>query len=218
MKIGIINAGNIGRTLAQPWHQAGHQLMLSKQGTQKKLDQFLPQIQGATKGTPQQVAEFGEVVLFSVYWQNVEEVLAQVGDLAGKIVIDTINPLKVNEKFEHTHDLEFMANNSTSELLQQRLPNARVVKAFSTMPAVVLDEKQWSNNPVKPAIFIAGDDRSAKEVVAQLAKDAGFTGMDAGSLANGRYIEQMGVLLHHIGTHHFDGDYSRLAPTFLRAS
>ena len=42
--------------------------------------------------------------------------------------------------------------------------------------------------------------------------------MDAGSLANGRYIEQMGVLLHHIGTHHFDGDYSRLAPTFLRAS
>ena len=24
MKIGIVNAGNIGRTLAKPWYEAGH--------------------------------------------------------------------------------------------------------------------------------------------------------------------------------------------------
>lgn len=218
MKIGILNAGNIGRTLAKPWHNAGHQLMLAKQGNQEKLDKFMPEIDGALRGAPRQTADFGEAVLFSVYWLNLDKVLAEVGDLEDKIVIDTMNPLKVSDKFEHYHDLEFMKSSSTSEELQKRLPKALVIKAFSTMPAVILDSNQWSNNPIKPAVFVAGDDRSAKEVVFQLVKDAGFEPFDAGALSNARSLEQMGVLLHHVGTHQFGGDYSRLAPTFLQAS
>ena len=218
MKIGILNAGNIGRTLAKPWHNAGHQLMLAKQGNQEKLDKFMPEVEGALRGTLQQVTDFGEAVLFSVYWLNLDNILAEVGDLAGKIVIDTMNPLKVSEQFEHYHDLEFMQSSSTSEQLQKRLPRARVVKAFSTMPSPILDSTQWSNNPVKPAIFVAGDDRSAKEIVFQLVRDAGFEPFDTGALANARSIEQMGVVLHNVGTHQFGGDYARLAPTFLQAS
>ncbi len=217
MKIGIINAGNIGRTLAKPWLQAGHQLKLAKAGDQTKLDNFLETVEGATKGTTKEVAEFGDVALFSVYWLNLDATLAEVGDLAGKIVIDTMNPLNVTEQFEHYHDLEFMQSNSTSEELQKRLPKARVVKAFSTMPSTVLDANEWANNPVKPAVFVAGDDEQAKEVVKQLVRDAGFDPFDAGALANSRSIEQMGVLLHHVGTHQFGGDYGRLAPTFLQA-
>ena len=179
MKIGIVNAGNIGRTLAKPWHRAGHKLLLAKQGDREKLDRFMPEVEGALRGTPKQAADFGEVVLFSVYWLNLDKVLAEVGDLEGKIVIDTMNPLKVNEQFEHDRDLEFMKSSSTSEELQKRLPKARVVKAFSNMSAVVLDSNQWSNNPVKPPIFVASDDRLAKEVVFQPSanrreKDAPF--------------------------------------------
>ena len=218
MKIGILNAGNIGRTLAKTWHDAGHQLMLAKQGNQEKLDKFMPEVESALRGTPKQVADFSEAVLFSVYWLNLDKVLAEVGDLAGKIVIDTMNPLKVSEQLEHYHDLEFMQSSSTSEELQKHLPKARVVKAFSTIPSVVLDSTQWSNNPVKPAVFVAGDDPSAKEVVFQLARDAGFEPFDTGALANARSIEQMGVVLHNVGTHQFGGDYARLAPTFLQAS
>ncbi len=218
MKIGILNAGNIGRTLAKPWYDAGHELMLTKQGNQEKLDKFMLEVAGANRGTLKQVADFGEAVLFSVYWLNLDNILAQVGDLEGKIVIDTMNPLKVSEQFEHYHDLEFMQSSSTSEELQKRLPKARVVKAFSTMPSNVLDSNQWSNNPVKPAVFVAGDDDAAKEVVFQLVRDAGFEPFDTGALKNARSIEQMGILLHNIGTHQFGGDYARLAPTFLQAS
>lgn len=217
MKIGIINAGNIGRTLARSWLKAGHQLKLAKAGDPTKLDAFLKTVEGVTKGTAREAAEFGDVALFSVYWPNLEATLAEVGDLAGKIVIDTMNPLDVTEEFEHYHDLEFMRSNSTSEALQKRLPKARVVKAFSTMPSIVLDANEWSGNPVKPAVFVAGDDDRAKEVVMQLARDAGFEPLNTGELANSRSIEQMGVLLHHVGTHQFGGDYSRLAPTFLQA-
>jgi len=217
MKIGIINTGNIGRALAKPWHHAGHQLLLAKQGNQTKLDEFMPEVSGAVSGTLRQAADFGEVVLFSVYWPHLNLALEEVGDLAGKIVIDTMNPLNVNDRFEHYHDLELMQSSSTSEVLQERLPKARIVKAFSTLPAAMLDVTQWSQNPVTPAIFIAGDDLSAKEVVSQLVKDAGFQSLDVGPLVNARSIEQLGILLHHIGTHQFGGHYERLAPTLLQA-
>ena len=218
MKIGILNAGNIGRTLAKPWHNAGHELMLAKQGNQEKLNKFMSEVAGANRGTLKQVADFCDAVLFSVYWLNLDQVLVEVGDLEGKIVIDTMNPLKVSEQFEHYHDLEFMKFSSTSEELQKRLPKARVVKAFSTMPYLALDSSRWTNSPAKPAIFVASDDPSAKEVVFQLVKDAGFEPFDTGALANARSIEQMGIVLHNVGTHQFGGDYSRLAPTFLQAS
>ena len=218
MKIGIVNAGNIGRTLARVWHDAGHDLLLAKAGDQTKLNRFMPEVASAQNGSPLQAAEFGDVILFSVYWPRFEETLEEVGDLRGKIVIDTMNPLNVNEEFEHYHDTEFMTNNSTSEELQKRLPGAMVVKAFGTMPAPVLDAKQWQDNAIAPPIFVASDHEDAKEKVMQLVQDAGFEPFDAGPLAASRSIEQLGVLLHHVGTHHFKGEYSRLAPTFLQAT
>jgi hypothetical protein len=217
MKIGILNTGNIGRALAKSWHRAGHQLLLAKDGNQAKLDEFVQEIDGTLRGTPRQAADFGEVVLFSVYWPRFDATLTSVGDLAGKIVIDTMNPLIVNERSEHYHDLEFMQSSSTSEELQKRLPFARIVKAFSTLPAPLLDASHWSNNPVTPAIFVASDEPSAKEVVFQLVRDAGFQPFDVGPLSNARSIEQLGVLLHHVGTHQFDGNNEILAPTLLQA-
>ncbi|HCF30605.1 MAG TPA: NADP oxidoreductase [Cyanobacteria bacterium UBA11049] len=217
MKIGIVNAGNIGRALAKPWHRAGHQLLLAKDGNPTKLDEFVQVVDGALRGTPRQAADFGEVVLFSVYWPRLDATLTEVGDLAGKIVIDTMNPLNVNDRFEHYHDLEFMQSSSTSEELQKRLPDARIVKAFSTLPAQMLNADQWSHNLVTPTVFVAGDDPSAKNVVFQLVQDAGFQPLDVGPLLNARSIEQLGVLLHHVGTYQFGGHYERLAPTVLQA-
>jgi hypothetical protein len=81
----------------------------------------------------------------------------------------------------------------------------------------LLDASHWSSNPVTPAIFVASDDPSAKEVVFQLVRDAGFQPFDVGPLSNARSIEQLGVLLHHVGTHQFDGNYESLAPTLLQA-
>lgn len=95
--------------------------------------------------------------------------------------------------------------------------NARIVKAFSTLPAAMLDASQWSCNPTTPAIFVAGDDPSAKEVVFQLVRDTGFQPLDVGLLSNARSIEQLGVLLHHVGIYQFGGHYERLAPTLLQA-
>ncbi len=218
MKIGVINAGNIGSRLAKAWVQAGHQVIVSKDGDRAKLQPLIAELgEKVLVGELEEAAQFGDVLLFSVFWPRFEQVLSRLGSLEGKILIDTMNPLKVNEAYEHFHDLEFMRFNSTSEELQRRVPNARVVKAFSTIPAHLLDKDGWKGSQMLPSIFFAGDDQQAKQVVAQLIQDTGFPGIDAGSLESARLLESMGLLLHRIAeAQEGDSDLS-LAPTFLYA-
>lgn len=217
MRIGVINAGNIGRTLSQAWLAAGHQLFLAKDGSQDKLDAFVEAHPGVQRGTRRDAAAFGEVVLFSVYWPRVDAALDDVGSLAGKVVIDTMNPVQVSSEFEHSHDRAFMARSSTTEELQRRLPKALVVKGFNTMASDLLDHNRWDTKQLRPPVFIAGDDGSAKATVTSLAKDAGFEAMDTGPSRAARNIEQLGLLMHLVAQHNFGGDLARLAPAVLVA-
>jgi len=76
--------------------------------------------------------------------------------------------------------------------LKSYLPNARVVKAFNT----VLAQNQSSGkiNNEQLSLFVAADDKEAKQTVMQLGKDIGFDSVDAGPLKAACYLEPMGVL------------------------
>lgn len=208
MKIGILNTGNIGSRLARAWAAAHHPLMLAKDGEDRKISPLLAELADhARLGTIRQAADFGEAVLFSVYWPRVDAVIDAVGDaLDGKVVIETMNPLGVTDDFEHFHDQAFMRDNSTAEYLQKRLPAARVVKAFSLMAAPVLEAGAWTASPSRPSVFYATDDPEAGHIVRRLIGDAGFTPVNAGPLKAARQLEQLGVLLHHIARHEYSGD------------
>lgn len=220
MKIGVINAGNIGGRLAKAWVRAGHQVMVSKDGDAAKLQPLLAELgDRPVAGTLEEAAQFSNVLLFSAYWPRFDAVLARLGSLDGKILIDTGNPLKVSEGFEHYHDLEFMRDNSTSEELQKRQPNAKVVKAFSTLGAELLDVEAWQGSALLPSIFYCGGDSQAKQIVAQLITDVGFPAVDAGPLSSARILEAMGILQHNIMAAQTGGDsrYLKIAPTILHA-
>ncbi|WP_033325959.1 NADPH-dependent F420 reductase [Promicromonospora sukumoe] len=218
MRIGVVNAGNIGRALARAWLAAGHEVMVAKDAGQEKLETFLEKNPRAVRGAPAEAAAFGEVVLFSVYWPRLDAVLDAVGPVDGKVVIDTMNPLRVSGDFEHSYDAAFMETSSTSEELQRRLPGARVVKAFNTMPSTVLDARRWPAPESTPPVFLAGDDSLAKAQVRTLAQDAGFTALDAGPLTSARNIEQLNVLVHLLAEHQFDGALDRIAPAVAVAA
>jgi predicted dinucleotide-binding enzyme len=208
MKIGILNAGNIGSALARAWVAAGHELVVAKDGECRKIAPLLAELgDKARLGTIREAAEFGEVVLFSVYWPRVEAIVNEVGDaLDGKVVIETMNPLGVTADFEHFHDLDFMRDSSTTEDLQRRLPNARIVKAFSTMAAPALESAAWSAASAQPNIFYAHDDVQAGQFTRNLIADAGFKPVDAGPIKVARQLEQLGILLHHVALHEYGGD------------
>lgn len=222
MKIGILNAGNLGSRLARVWAAAGHELVVAKDGEDRKIAPLLAELgDKARLGTIREAAEFGDAVLFSIYWPRVEAIVAEVsGALDGKVVIETMNPLGVTADFVHFHDLEFMRDSSTSEDLQRRLPKARIVKAFNLMAAPVLEAAAWSGSPAQPSIFYVSDDAAAGKVTRDLIADAGFKPVNAGPLEGARQLEQVGVLLHHIADHEFagDADLVRLALTVVEAN
>ena len=222
MKIGILNTGNIGSRLARAWAAADHELMLAKDGDTRKLGPLLAEVGGRVRpGTIKEAAEFGDAVLFSVYWPRADAIIDTVGDsLDGKVVIETMNPLGVTEEFVHFHDRAFMRDNSTAEYLQRRLPRARVVKAFSLLAAPVLEAAAWAASLAKPSMFYATDDDEGGRIARRLITDAGFAPVNAGPLQAARQLEQLGVLLHHVAQHEYSGDADliRLAVSIVEAS
>lgn len=222
MKIGILNTGNIGSRLARAWAAADHQIVLAKDGEDRKIAPLLAELGDRAKlGTIKQAANFGEAILFSVYWPRVDAVIDAVGNaLEGKVVIETMNPLGVTAEFAHFHDYAFMRDNSTAEYLQKRLPGSRVVKAFSLLAAPVLEAGAWTASPLKPNIFYVTDDQDAGHVARRLIEEAGFTPINAGPLKVARQLEQLGVLLHQVAEHEYNGDADliRLGLAVIEAS
>jgi predicted dinucleotide-binding enzyme len=80
--------------------------------------------------------------------------------------------------------------------LANRIPEARVVSAFNTVPSEVLFgvfEKRRRAN--RPSLLYCGDDRKGKTVAARLIRDAGFEPIDAGPLRFARYTEPFALLV-----------------------
>jgi predicted dinucleotide-binding enzyme len=189
MRIGIIGAGHIGRTLAAHFVRAGHQVVLSNSREPDTLQGLVAELGNrASAGTAVQAARAGEIVVVSVPFGRLRELPAS--DLAGKIVVDTGNYYP--QRDGHFDELDDDAATS-SELLQREL-GARVVKAFNAMYWEHLrDLAKPTGDPERVGIPISGDDEEAKRVVAALIAEIGFDAVDAGSLDDGGRKHQPGA-------------------------
>ena len=182
MRIGVIGAGRIGANAARLFTPAGHEVLLSFTRDPERLRALAAEI-GARAGTPAEAAEFGEVVLLSVPWAVLDDALAQAGSLDGKVVIDTTN------QFGPGGLEELPEGQTAAQLNQSRMPGARLVKAYNTLTAGFQAEAAGRTGPDRVVMFMCGDDAEAKEVVAQLIDDAGFTPIDVGRLADATPME-----------------------------
>jgi predicted dinucleotide-binding enzyme len=129
-----------------------------------------------------------DVFVLAVPWTSVDDSLASLGDLTGKIVVDATNP--VGPPFT---GLDVAGSDSGAEVIQRAQPTARVVKAFN--------QTGWENmaDPTaftdgKPVMFVAGDNADARSTVMELASGLGFEAIDAGALSMSRYLEPLAML------------------------
>jgi predicted dinucleotide-binding enzyme len=182
VKIGVIGAGRIGANAARLWRNAGHDVMLSFSRDPAALEERAAAI-GARAGTPAEAAAFGDVVMLSVPWRLIDAVLAGVGSLAGKIVVDTTN------QFGGGGLEDLPEGRTAAQLNAARMPGARYTKAFNTLTSGFQAEAAGRTGPDRVAMFLAGDDGEAKAVVAGLIDDAGFTAVDVGGTADAAIIE-----------------------------
>ena len=118
-------------------------------------------------------------------WEATQALVRSL-DLAGKVVLDTTNPLSFP-------DLGLVVDTSAGEWVQSWAPDARVVKAFSSVGANVMADTDFPAG-VRPVMFVAGDDASAKQTALGLAEALGFEGVDAGGIVRSRALEHLAVL------------------------
>lgn len=128
-------------------------------------------------------------------------------DLRGKIVVDISNPVTPDYsglKFGHT--------TSAAEELQQAAPNANLVKAYNTIFAALFDAP--ASETAKVPVFLAGDDSTAVDAVAELVRSSGFAVEKTGKLDGARLLEPLGMLNIRLG---FGlGQGTSIAPAWLR--
>ena len=181
MRIGIVGSGKIGGTLAELWAKAGHEIAISNSRGPESLHELVQRIGSSAHAmTVEDAARFGEVVLLAAPFRS-EDALPPPSAVAGKIVIDAMNPVT------ETGEIIDLAGMTSSEVTAERLPDARLVKAFNTMPFETLSKEGRRSVPKERrfVVFLAGDDGRAKARVKRLIEEIGFTPIDTGSLAYG---------------------------------
>jgi predicted dinucleotide-binding enzyme len=182
MKIGVIGAGRIGGNCAAQAVKGGHEVMLSFARDQSKLKALADALgERASVGSPREAAQFADVVILSVPWGAIPDALEEVGDLTGKIVVDTTNQFGPGPKPE--------PGQTAASFNAARMPGARYTKSFNTLTSGFQAEAAERQGEEKAVQWIAGDDGEAKRVVAQLIEDMGYVPVDLGGTEGCQVME-----------------------------
>ncbi len=189
MKIGIIGSGNVGRALGGRWSKLGHEVVFGTRNPHgPEMQQLAAKASGKTSAASLgDAARDGEVLLLATPWPATEQIIAGLGDLNGKILIDATNPL-----LPDLSGLALGTTTSAGEQVARWARGAKVVKAFNTVGANIMADPSFEGH--KPVMFYCGDDAEAKQVVKKLIHALVFEAVDAGPLTQARVLEPFALL------------------------
>ncbi len=196
MRIGILGSGLMGGKLGTIFARAGHEVVFSYARSSQKLKRLAREASGtARSGTPREATEQAEALLLAVHWSRIDDVLDQAGDLSGRVVITCSLPMNADNS-----GLVVAHTSSGAEELARKVPQARVVSAFNTVPSEVLFGVVYAarRKTTRPSLVYCGDDEHAKKLTVDLIKDVGFDPVDSGSLRIARYTEPFALLIGEI--------------------
>ncbi|MEP7086648.1 MAG: NADPH-dependent F420 reductase [Gemmatimonadota bacterium] len=184
MRLGIFGAGHVGGTLGRLWESQGHDVRF---GVRDPGSESGGGLNHSRTGSLIDVAAFADVVVLAIPYAATAEVLKAIGPLSGKTVIDCTNPL-----LPDFSGLAIGTTTSAGEEVARLLPEAKIVKSFNTLGYTNLASPAF--NGEKASMFFCGDDAGAKLIVAELGNQLGFDMVDAGPLAQSRWLEAMAQL------------------------
>jgi 8-hydroxy-5-deazaflavin:NADPH oxidoreductase len=179
-RIGIIGAGRLGQGMARTALRAGREVVIANSRDPESLRSLVSELgDGASAGTVDQAAGAG-IVVIAVPWPRVPEAVQGL-EWSRQIVIDATNDFDPSD----------LNGRTSSEVVADLVPGARLVKAANTLGAAVLGSDPHEGGG-RRVIFLSGDDAEAKAGVAALFEDAGFAAIDLGGLVTGGTMQQLG--------------------------
>jgi 8-hydroxy-5-deazaflavin:NADPH oxidoreductase len=183
--IGIIGAGRLGQALARTARRADRPVVIANSRGPESLTSVVDALgAGITAGTTHDVARCS-IAALAVPWASIHDAVAGLS-WSGGIVIDATNAVLIPS-------LEPLplGGLTSSEIVAQLVPGARVVKAANTFAADVLGADPRGAGG-RRAMFVSGDDAEAKRAVGELFDAAGFFPIDIGDLVSGGGMQQAG--------------------------
>lgn len=198
MKIGVIGSAEVGQTLAAAFLAEGYEVMLGTRNTAKeevvKWQQDHP---GGQVGTFAQTAKFGEALVLAVAGSVTQDVIRLAGpeNFAGKIVMDTSNPIDPSGPMPPpTGVLKCFTTfeDSLMERTQRLLPDAKLVKVFNSVGNTSMYKPHYPGGT--PTMFICGNDEAAKKTVTDILTAFGWETEDMGGVEGARAIEPISLL------------------------
>jgi 8-hydroxy-5-deazaflavin:NADPH oxidoreductase len=193
-KIGVIGSGVVGLTLTNGFLKHGYDVTIGTNDS-KKHDVLKSKTNGkAGVGSFEDTARFGDTVVLAVKGTAAEAALkaAGLGNLAGKTIIDTTNPIADAPPVNGVLRFFTSLDESLMERLQKLVPDAHFVKAFSCVGNALMVNPDFKGT--RPTMFICGNDDNAKRDVAAIVDQLGFEVADMGAVEAARAIEPLCVL------------------------
>jgi 8-hydroxy-5-deazaflavin:NADPH oxidoreductase len=182
MRIGIVGAGRIGGNCATQFAKGGHEVKLTFARDQGRLESLASEIgDRASVGTPAEAAEFGEVVVFAVPWDTIDQALSEASSLEGKIIIDTTN--------QYGSERLPPEGQTAAQWNASRMPGARYTKSFNTLTSAFQAEAADRPEAERVVQWVCGDDAEAKRTVMRLIAEAGYAPVDIGGNADCAVME-----------------------------
>ncbi|WP_060887256.1 NADPH-dependent F420 reductase [Streptomyces caniscabiei] len=178
--LGFIGSGNIGTNVARLAVAAGIDVVLSNSRGPETLAETVAELgERARAATSEEAARAGDWVVVSIPLAAYQQL--PVAALAGKVVLDTINYYPYRDG--HIEALD-TGKSTTSELVQEHLAGAKLVKAFNNISDFHIPSlARPAGAADRTALPIAGDDPEANAAAADLISRLGFDTVDAGPLA-----------------------------------
>ena len=192
MRIGILGSGLMGGQLGTIFARAGHDVVFSYARRKEKLERLARDAgPKARAGTPAEAARNADALLLAVHGSRVDDVLKKAGDLAGKVIVSCSLPMNADDT-----GLVIAHSSSGAEALARKVPKARIVSAFNTVPSEVLfGVFEARRRTGRPSLVYCGDEPRSKKIAAGLIRDVGFDPVDAGPLRIARYTEPFALLV-----------------------
>ncbi len=200
MRVGVLGSGLMGGKLGTLFARAGHEVVFSYASGREKLKKLADEAgANARAGTPHEAVQSADAVLVAVHWLRIDDVLHLAGDLSGKVILTCSLPMNADNT-----ELVIGRGISGAEEFARKVPKAKVVCAFNTVPSEVLfGVYEARHKASRSSLVYCGDDAPGKAVAAALIRDVGFEPVDAGPLRIARYTEPFALLMGQLA---YEGD------------